>query len=366
METFDTLCQRLEELEHFDPLVVLEHSEAEATLESLFALAPDEQRARIAETDDGRGWGLARALLAASRACWLDDAETARQRADLAVMVANGIDPMRYHPQWTADLRAKAYAYLGNCHRISGDFAEADRAFQVSEHHLRHGVGSGRNRAEVLSLEASLRIDQHRSVEAQDCLETALDYYRMAGDRRGIGRIHLKRAIVDGHLGEWERAAEECCSALCEFDPVRDRALYVLALQNSVEYLLHLGAVAEARRRFNQLPPPLNRSGELRRLWIEGNLLRAEDDQSAARAAYDAARQGFAEERNSHYLGLVTLDQAALALDRGEYRQAFDEAKEAGLLFTYAAAAHEGLAAFIVRHHASVAIAAGRTVARAG
>jgi hypothetical protein len=94
--------------------------------------------------------------------------------------------------------------------------------------------------------------------------------------------------------------------------------------------------------------------------------LRAEDDQSAARAAYDAARQGFAEERNSHYLGLVTLDQAALALDRGEYRQAFDEAKEAGLLFTYAAAAHEGLAAFRVRHQASVAIAAGRTVAQAG
>jgi hypothetical protein len=101
-------------------------------------------------------------------------------------------------------------------------------------------------------------------------------------------------------------------------------------------------------------------------LWLQGNLLQAEEAYGAARRAYDAARRGYAEDRNHYYLGLVSLDQATMALNREDYRQALDVAQEAGLLFTYAAAAHEGLAAFIVRHQASVAIAAGRTAPAAG
>jgi tetratricopeptide (TPR) repeat protein len=227
-------------------------------------------------------------------------------------------------------------------------------------------VGGGRNRAEVLSLQASLRIDQQRLDDARENLDIALAHHRMMGDRRAIGCIHLKRAIVARHRGEWSSSVEECSSALATLDPVRDEAQYFLALQNSVDALLQTGSIEEARRRFDQLPPPLNRSGELRRLWLQGNLLQAEEAYGAARRAYDAARRGYAEDRNHYYLGLVSLDQATMALNREDYRQALDVAKEAGLLFTYAAAAHEGLAAFIVRHQASVAIAAGRTVAQAG
>jgi tetratricopeptide (TPR) repeat protein len=242
-------------------------------------------------------------------------------------------------------VRAKAYAYLGNSHRILGSFVEAERAFQVAEHHLRGGVGGGRARAQVFSLKASLLIDQQRLVEAQALLDAVLAYHREAEDPPAIARIFLQRAIVAGHLGEWRRAIDEYDQARAQLDPARDEGLYALALQNSVEALIQAGELLEARRVFDQLPPPHERTVELRRLWIEGNLLRAEEAYGAARVAYDAARKGFAGDGNHYYAGLVSLDQAALALDRGDSVEAFEIAQEASVLLVRGAARQEPLAA---------------------
>lgn len=344
MESFEKLHDLLDELEHFDPAVASELLTADELLAKLVPLSPRAQVARV--TDDLRyqQWGLAQALLRSSRELWCRDPETARRRAEVAVAVAELLDPGTYHPQWTSDLRAKAYAYLANSFRVLAEFPAAERSFLTAEHHLWQGVGSGRCRAQVFSLKASLLVDQRRFVEAAALLDTVLAYHETAENVVEVARTHLKRAIVAAGTGDFDRAAAECARATAGLDPERDRRLFTLARQNSVEYLLHGSAVARARQVFDQLPPATDRWMELRRCWIEGNLHRAEEDPGAARAAYEAARKGFAEEGRHYYAALVSLEEAAVALDEGDHAGAFTMAQEASVLLVRGAARQEALA----------------------
>lgn len=348
MASFARLHERVERLEHFDPSVAPELLAAEELIAKLEPLPLAARVARV--TDDLRyqQWGLAQHLLAMSRARWCSDPELAHEHAVVAAAVADLVDPTTYHPRWVADLRGKAHAYLANTLRILGEFQAAEREFLVAEGHVARGAGRGRARATVFSLKASLLVDQQRFVEAGLLLEFVMAHHAAAGEDAAVARTCLQLAIVEAGREAFGAAAALCARAESYLDPKRDRRLWTLARQNATEFTVAAGNRERARQMFDALPPAVDHSMELRRAWIEGNLYRAEGAFGAAHVAYETARVGMVEDGRHYLAALVSLEEAALALDEGNSFDALAMAQEASILLVRGAARQEALAALRV------------------
>ena len=344
-EALDVVFDLVDEAEHFEPAVIWELQRAEERWAELAGLPQEDRVARVRSERRFHEWGFVQKLLRDARGAWHDDPRRARERALLAVVVAERLPPEPYHPQWVADLQAKAHAYLANAHRILADFAEAERDFGIAEERLRQGVGSIQAEAEVLSLKASLLIDQHRHREALAVLSHVERLFASVDDYHEIGRVALKRALVFKALGRPKDAAAECARAASDVDPSRDPLLVLLARQNSVGFLAAAGHVDEAREVFESLPPVSDRGLQIRRSWIEGNLLRAEERYGAAREAYERTRTAYAEMDLHYDAALVSLDLALAAFEEGHLGEVQHMAREASVLLTMAGAKQEAFAA---------------------
>lgn len=344
MESFTRLHQMVEELEHFDPSVAPEILTAVELFAKLDSLRLEDKVARVRDDLRYQQWGLAQRLLTAAWELWFTDRERAHEHAVVAAAVADRIDPETYHPRWAADLRAKAHAYLANTYRILGEFGDAEREFTKAEGYALKGTGRGRAQALVFALKSSLLLDQRRFVEAGLLLEFVMAHYASTDNRDAMARTCLQLAAVEDGREQYAAAAALCARALSYIEPDTDRHLWTLAKQNAVEYTVAAGDTARARALFDELPPVTNRWMELRRLWIEGNLYRAEEAYGAARVAYNAARKGFAEDGRHYYAALVSLEEAGLALDEGDHVDAVAMAREASVLLVKGAARQEALA----------------------
>jgi len=344
MDSFAKLHEILDELEHFDPAVASEVLTAEELFGRLTRLSVSEQLARITDDVRYRQWGLCHRFLHETRQQWCATPELANDRATVAVALADLLDPGTYHPEWLADLRAKAHAYLANTCRILADFPHAEREFLTAEYHLRRGVGSGRYQAEVFSLKASLLVDQERFVEAGALLDVVEAFYRRAEDGRSLARTLLQRAMVAAGQGDFTSAAQECGKAAASLHPRRDARLAVLARQNAVHYFIQAGDVERARELFDVLPPAEGRSMALRRKWVEGDLLRAEGRHLQALDAYQEARRGYADDGRHYYMALIALEESLTAFDLGDATEMIARAEEASVLLVKAAAKHQALA----------------------
>src|SRR6185295_19036756 len=87
--------------------------------------------------------------------------------AEDAAGVAKHARPEKYPwPGFLSDLRARAFAELGNAYRINDRLSDADAAFERARDYLEEGTGDLFLRAPVLDLEASLRRAQRRLEDA--------------------------------------------------------------------------------------------------------------------------------------------------------------------------------------------------------
>ena len=356
LASLDLVHAMVDELEHFDPLVALELPRAETMLEEIEGETLEEQITRVLEDLPLRQWGFCQRLLAVARRAWRNDPQLAHDRALLAVMVAERLNPEDYHPRWIADLQAKAHAYLANALRILGRFGDAEEELQVAEVRLAQGVGSGLTEARVLSLRASLLNDQYRFREALALLHQVECLYRRLRDRTEVARTRLQRAVVLEALDRPEEAADECDRAVEGLAsrggsgeaPGRgrgDERLLALARQNAVYFRLRAGEVGRARALFDALPAAEDRTSRLCRVWIEGDLLRHEKRPAEARVRYEQTRQAFAGAGLHYDAALVSLDLALAAYEEGLMGEVRRMAEEASVLLTRASAKHEAFAA---------------------
>lgn len=335
----------VDELEHFDPLVALELPRAEDMLGEIEGLSMEGQITRVLEDLPLRQWGFCQRLLAEARRSWREDPHLAHDRALLAVLVAERLNPEDYHPQWIADLQSKAHAYLANALRILARFVRSEEEFRRAEERLSEGVGSGLAEARVLGLKASLLNDQYRYREALALLARVERIYERLKQRHEIGRLCLQRALVLNGLERLDEAADECARAAAELDAEREPALPVLARQNAVHYLVQADRTARAREVFDSLPAIGDRTSRIHRSWIEGDLLRAEGRAADARAVYEATREAFAATGLHYDAALVSLDLALAAFGEGRLGVVRRMAEEASVLLTRSAAKHEAFAA---------------------
>jgi hypothetical protein len=324
MESFEKLHEILDELEHFDPAVASEILQAAELFGRICRLPLAEQIAR--------------------ESLWCSDAAKASENAAVAVAVADRLHEETYDPEWVSDLRAKAHAYLANTYRILGEFRDAECEFLIAELHLRKGVKSGQREARVLSLKASLLIDQARYLEAEALLTRIGDYYQTTDTPVELARTQLQRAIVLAHRDAYREAAEECQNAASNLELESEKRLSLLARQNAVHYFVHAGQIERARGFFDALPPSEETLVMLRRKWIEADLLRAEEKIILAWDAYEETRRGYAAENLYYPMALVALDQSLTAYLMGDSEETAAMAEEASILLVKAAAKHDALA----------------------
>ncbi len=135
--------------------------------------------------NDGRlhHWGLLERLLAQwSEAVAANDAAAAVGLAELALAVAERLDPEVYGEERICDFRTQALAALGDARRLAGDFAGARLAFSQARINLGMGTGDLLEEADLLGGLVKLLCDLGEYEKAGRSLERAGALYRLIGD----------------------------------------------------------------------------------------------------------------------------------------------------------------------------------------
>jgi hypothetical protein len=145
------------EVGHWDERVaVIEAREAPELLARLRKRPFDEQVSLVTNDESFHLWGLAQLLIQESLAAVSADATKATDFAELAVKVAQNLGEA-YDPHWVLDLRARAYASLGQARRALGELRSAETALREAEALLaRSMTGNPEVEAEVGALRTAL------------------------------------------------------------------------------------------------------------------------------------------------------------------------------------------------------------------
>jgi len=327
---------------------VVEWREAPELLRCLEELPFPERHQRVEEDESLHTWGLCQLLLLRSREAISEDPALALSRAELALSVSRHLGDA-YDPGWVLDLRARAYAALGNALRVLSELCAAEAAFREAASCLsRSGTGNGWAKAEVLDLESSLRQDQRRFEESEGLLDAALALYREAGDSHGIGKVHLKRAKLYREMGDLEQAIEHLNRNIGEID---QGALFAYARYNLLCALTLAGRHQEAWSLLPEVQDLLRYAKPLDRVrlrWAEGDIAAGLGRWEEAEAAYREVQEEF-ERHGMHYnAALVALDLALLLARQGRTEELKRLSAELVAAFESRAIHREATAAFLL------------------
>lgn len=286
---------------------------APALLGELAPLSFEERQRLVLAEERFRSWGLCEHICSESERTAAVDAQRAVELARLAVVISSRIvewQPAEKH--WLAELRAFAWAHLGNALRASGGLLEAEAAFLESDRWWHEGepdVGDILDyEAQILDMRASLRRAERRFAEALDFSSRAL---AAAADERTLAVVLINRAVILGERGEPLAAIEALAKAELLVDRERDPRLFLCVRHNRLDLLSKVGAYDEAERLLPEVLALSETGSEvdcLRLSWIE------------ARVAEGCRRRDEAERLLGHVarrfasLGL-TYDAALAALE---------------------------------------------------
>jgi hypothetical protein len=131
-------------------------------------------------------WGVFELLVERSLEVTIQDPARGETLGMLALRLSDRLDADRYGAERIADLRARAWGYIGNSRRTRFDFAAAEEAFQTAKSILKQGTGASLERAILLDLQASLRRAQRRFDDA--CGFWGVQSRSSVGPTRGTGR----------------------------------------------------------------------------------------------------------------------------------------------------------------------------------
>jgi tetratricopeptide (TPR) repeat protein len=316
---FDRVAARLGG--HVDR-VLRETREASLLLEELLLLPPERRCERVRSEPRFRLLKLCGRLEAASRAAWGEDPAAAVELAELAVEVAERLDPGIYGKALVRDACALAWAYLGNARRIASDLGGAEEALSQAGRLYRCFETDLLTQAEILVFQASLRNTQGRFAEAAGLLDHALWLYREAGDRHQEGRTLILKGMVLGDGGDFAAAVESLAEGLPRIDPAAEPRLLLVAHHNLAWHLCDHGKHREAaaalecsRRLYLELG---SRMDLVRLRWLEGRIALGLGRPGEAMNALGLARDAFLEQEIGVDAALVSLDLAMAHARQGD------------------------------------------------
>jgi len=178
-----------------------ERAAAPAFCDELLALPPAAALEGIRREDRFQTWGLCELLLAKSAELISADPNTmdparAGHLASLALAGAEKLDPGRHAAAVVADLKARAWAALGEARRLAADPAGAEEALRAGAACLSHGTGDLLVEARLLEFEAAVRRGQRRYKDAAAVLKLAAARYREAGETERLERALAEREDI--------------------------------------------------------------------------------------------------------------------------------------------------------------------------
>lgn len=204
-----------------------------------------------------------------------------------------------------------ARAHFGNALRIRGDFQGAmavlDRAEELlpSAHPLVNEF-----RASLL-----MRCGDHSGAIKE--LRKAEDMRNVSGDRMGLAKVLIKKAMVYDFMQQPNDAAlmlEHAVELLIECG-TDGRELLVIGLQNLCDCLISAGQLGKASELLDVIEEPFAATGEvnaLKLMWLRGRLASYTGDSDEARKLFESARLGFRQKNMRREVALITLHLAAL------------------------------------------------------
>ncbi|HEY0514072.1 MAG TPA: tetratricopeptide repeat protein, partial [Thermoanaerobaculia bacterium] len=266
-------------------------------------------------------WGLFELLVERSLEASLQDPDFGEHLGLLALRLADHLDRERYGAERIADLRARAWAFVGNACRLRFDFQGADEAFGRAYQQLQKGTRDGLERAIFLDLKASLRRAERRFDESIRLLRRAVDLFLSHGERHRAGRSLVNLSTAYNYMGHSEDSVPVLTRAVELIDPERDPRLLLCARHNLVFVLAELGRFPEAQRLYRDARPLYRSFNEPwvqnRRRWVRGKIARGLGQLRRAETQFQAARDGFVAEGIPYDTALVSLELALLYAEQG-------------------------------------------------
>jgi tetratricopeptide (TPR) repeat protein len=279
------------------------------------------------------GWPLCEALLRKSYEARFTDPKRMLVLAESAAGVAKHIRVERYPwPGFLADIRARAFADLGNAYRINDRLSEADTAFERARDYLEDGTGDPFLHAHVLDLEASLRRAQRRLEDDIALLDQVSSLYREAGDLHLAGRALISKGL-NMHLRGYPRETVRLCEeGLRLLEPERDLQLVKVSQQVLLHARIDCGEYRQASQLLLQsglreafAAEPLNL---VKLQWMEGKIHAGLGRPSRAERAFSEARRELIKRGQVYDAAMVSLELAALWLRQSRASEVQDLAEE--------------------------------------
>jgi tetratricopeptide (TPR) repeat protein len=308
-------------------------------------------------------WGLYELLVERSLEATLQDPSFGERLGLLAIRLADLLDRERYGKERIADLRGRAWAFVGNARRLGFDFQGSEEGFGRAYLELKKGTRDGLERAIFLDLKASLRRDQRRFDESLRLLRRAIDLFLSHGERHRAGRSLVKASTVQYHAGNPEEAIFLLNKSLPLIDPEQEPRLLLCARHNLVDYMAGSGRFLEAQRLYRDARPLYRSFNEPwvqnRRRWVRGKISKGLGQLQHAETRLLAARDGFVAEGVPYDTALVSLELALLYAEQGRTEELKRLAAEMVPIFASRHIHREALAALAFFRQAVEAETAG-------
>lgn len=283
------------------------------------------------------GLGVYEALLARSWAVRFSSPQEMIGLAEVAVELAENLEPRRYGVKRVADLRARALGELANAYRVADRLPLAGRAFGRAYAWFKEGTNAPRLLARLFDLEASLLGTRREFALALPRFRSLSKLYRDLGDSHLSGRALIALALYTHYGGDSEEAIQINEEGMRRLDRRREPILYMQAIHNHLLFLVELGryglakrAIFENRRNLIIYKDPIN---ALRLRGLEGQIYYGLGELVSAEVAFSDAKEGLIQEDMSFYVALVSLELAMVFLRQGRAEDAEREVVAAQKIF---------------------------------
>ena len=302
-------------------------------------------------------WALAEHLLGLARDCWTADPHGAEAVIRLALEVLARVPDDSMNRAAIADLKGRAWTYVGNVRRIRCEYRASGRAFRAARNHIEAGSGDPLEEARLLSMEASLMSAARRFDDAARNLERAARLARKVGAVREYGRLLLQKAVLFTVSGRNFEALALLEDAAEKLDVTAEPRLVLVLRQTQLSCLLEADHVLDAIEVFPLAARLAEEVGEeadrMRVRWAEAKLHQRLGRVGLAEEALREIRDYFVGIGYGFDAALASLDLATIMLEHGRTRAVKTLVGEMVPIFAANDIHREALAALLVFRQAA-------------
>ena len=279
--------------------------------------------------------------------------------AELAVEVGSVLGAWEPAEQdWLYELRAYAWAHLGNARRVAGNLPSAELAFACADSWWKQGerlTGDALGyEARLHALKASLRREQRRFDEALRLLDRAL---AADTDHSLAVTILINKANVLEQTGDLDQAITLLKETAPRAEALDDPRLLLCVRHNLVDALSKAGRYREAQVLLPQAERLAREVGSdldrLRLSWTAGRIFGGLGERDRARIMLQTVRQEFIDRAIPYDTALVSLDLAKLLLAEQRLEEVKVLAAEMLVIFEAQQVHREALAAVAIFQQAA-------------